>query len=369
MDANYGEKVKIQDIADKAGLSRNTVSKIFNGKYKGASEIKDKVLALAVEMKYKQYGQLERLRLDVPEEKAENALFNKNNFINKNVLVNKNILVLSKGDIITSNFFAHIVNEIQKMIEGEGYNLLLANVSENDINNMIIPSSVNKEIVNGMVCMELFDKAYIEKLLSKEIPTIFVEFHYKPWDIAGKYDIIMMNNSYHVYRCVERLIKQGCKRIGYVGDYTHCLGFYERYKAYADAMRELKMTMDPRESLTMHDGSEYFDIDGLSEKLKTEKIIPDAYICANDAIAIQVMEALKRLDFSIPEDVQLVSFDDIADAALVKPSLTTIRIFRDELAKTAAYFLLERMADPEKRKRMVYVDTELVERESTRKGF
>lgn len=131
------------------------------GKYINVTDGKGKKATVGInqyavdkDLKFAGYNLLVTSEIEiVPEEKAENAFSNKNNFINKNVLVNKNLLILSKGDIITSIFFAHIVNEIKKMIEGEGYNLLLANVSKNDISNMIIPSSVNKEVVNGMVCI------------------------------------------------------------------------------------------------------------------------------------------------------------------------------------------------------------------------
>ncbi|HWT73440.1 MAG TPA: LacI family DNA-binding transcriptional regulator [Mobilitalea sp.] len=345
-------KVKVQDIAEKAGLSRNTVSKIFNGKYNGPPETKEKVLQLAMEMNYKEYGQLQ-------------------NKINEKLssVETKNILILSKGDIVNSNFFAHIVNEIQKMTEGEGYNLLLSNIRESDIKAMQLPSNVRYGFVDGIVCMELFDKQYTEKLIATGIPTIFVEFYYNAWDIEGNYDIIMMNNEFYVNKMVKNLINDGCKNIGFVGDYRHCRGFYERYMGYVNALRDYSIPVNPQHCMTVDDGDNYFNIPWICEQIQSMDKVPDAFVCANDAIAVNIVKALKQLRFSIPEEVQIISFDDIPDAVNISPALTTVRIFREELGRCAFENLLTRMENPNKKRQIIYVDTEIVVRESTRKSI
>lgn len=344
-------KVKIQDIADKAGLSRNTVSKIFNGIYKGSKETREKVLQLAIDMKYKEFGQLQ-------EQIVGKLLAPKS----------KNILILSKGDVVNSNFFAHIVNEIQKRTEGEGYNLLLSNIRENDIKEKQLPSNIRSGVIDGIVCMELFDKPYIEKLLSMGIPTVFVEFYCDAWNIQGNFDVIMMNNEFYVYRMVDSLIKSGCKNIGYVGDYYHCRGFYERYMGYTKALISNNYTVDPRYCMTVTDGELYFNIPWICNQIKAMDRSPDAFVCANDAIGIQVLKALKQLEYSVPEEVQIISFDDISEAATVSPSLTTVRIFREELGRCAIDNLIARIDNPNRKRQIIYVDTEIVIRESTKKS-
>lgn len=341
-------KVKIQDIADRSGLSRNTVSKIFNGKYTGPEETRQKVLKMAVDMKYKEYGQLELTTEDKASPKEM-----------------KNILLLSKGDAVASNFFAHIVDAIQKRTEGEGYNLLISSIRENDIETMQLPPAIRSGVVDGIVCMELFDKNYIEKLIALGIPTVFVEFYWDAWDIPGKYDVILMNNEYQVNRLTASLIKDGCKNIGFIGDYRHCRGFYERYTGYANAMRSHNLAIDPKYSITVKDGDNYFDIAWLADRLAGN--IPHAFVCVNDAIAVNVVKAVRQLGYSIPGDVQVTSFDDIPDATNILPALTTVRIFKEELGKCATESLLARIDSPDRQKQLIYVDTEIVLRDSTRK--
>lgn len=344
-------KVKIQDIADKAQLSRNTVSKIFNGKYNGPRETKDRVLQLAVDMKYKEYGQID-MNTDEKIFKTET----------------KNILIMSKGDVVGSNFFAHIVNEIQKRTEGEGYNLLLSNIRESDIEAVQLPVNVRSDLIDGIVCMELFDKPYIEKLISMGIPTIFVEFYYDAWDIQGNYDIVMMNNEFHVSKMVKKLIQNGCNIIGFVGDYQHCRGFYERYVGYTKALASHNIPLKPQYSMTVADGDLYFDISWLCDCIKTMDLVPNAFVCANDAIGVNIIKALKQLGYSVPNDVQVVAFDDIPDALTVSPALTTVRIFREELGRCAINNLLNRIDNPNRKRQIIYVDTEIVVRDSTKKS-
>lgn len=341
-------KVKIQDIADRAGLSRNTVSKIINGRYNGPLEIKEKVLRLAVEMKYKEYGQL---NLNSNGEKA---------------LKKKNILILSKGDVVGSNFFAHIVSEIQKRTEGEGYTLLLSNIRDYDIETMQLPANLQSGNIDGIVCMELFDKAYIKKLLSLEIPTVFVEFYYNAWEIQGNYDVVMMNNEFQVYSMVSSLIENGCRTIGFIGDYHHCRGFYERYMGYFTALKNNNIPVKPDYCMTVTDGDMYFNIPWICKRINSMDGIPDAFVCANDGIAINLVNALKLLGYRIPEDVQIISFDDTPDAVTSNPPLTTVRIFREELGRCAIDNLLARIENPNRKRQIIYVDTEIIIRESTR---
>jgi len=345
-------KVKIQDIADRAGLSRNTVSKIFNGKYNGPEKTRDYVLQIAVDMEYKEYGLIKKVK----DEKSP--------FTNT-----KNILILTKGDIINSNFFSYIVNEIQNRIEGEGYTLLLSNIREVDIEVMQLPANLENGIVDGIVCMELFDKKYIEKLLSIGIPTVFVEFYYEAWVIQGNYDIIMMNNEFQICQMVNSLIKSGFRKIGFVGDYRHCRGFYERYMGYTNALKEHNIPIDPKLCMVEEDGDVYFDLDLICSKIKMMDPVPDVFVCVNDAIAINIIKSLKRLGYSVPGEVQIISFDDIAEAAAMNPTLTTIRIFKEELGRSAIDILLDRMEYPNKKRRIVYVDTERIIRESTNRNI
>lgn len=92
----------------------------------------------------------------------------------------------------------------------------------------------------------------------------------------------------------------------------------------------------------------------------------DAVACANDAVAVGVVRALRQLGARVPEDVSVVGFDDIPWAGLVDPPLTTVRQPLAAIGAAATRLLLERMADPERAARQVVLPVELVVRGSTR---
>ncbi|HHX61315.1 MAG TPA: LacI family transcriptional regulator [Epulopiscium sp.] len=349
------ERVTMQDIADKAGLSRNTVSKIFNNKYNGPNETKKSVLKIAFDMNYRGYAQFQ--------ENAQEEVLEK--VVEKTVL---NILILSKGNIVESNFFAHIVSIIQKMANNKGYNLLLSNVSNKDIEKGILPTNIKTSAIDGIVCLEVFDKDYITKLIKTKIPLVFIEFYYDAWDIPGQYDIVMMNNEFQVYKMVSRLIEDGCTNIGFIGDYRHCRGFYERYMGYTNALRDANLGINPNFSMTIEDGEAYFNDDYIKNYLKNMEVFPDAFVCVNDPIAVNIIKALKELGHKIPEEVQITAFDDLPEVENIRPSLTTVKIHREELGRCAFESLLTRINKPTKQRQVIYVDTDIVVRNSTKKS-
>lgn len=336
-------KVTLQDIANLAGISRNTVSKIVNGRYNGSPKVKEQVLRLLRENNYKGLGQ----EVEKP--------------------VSKTILLLCKDGIALSSFFLYLVNEIQRNVEVKGYLLQFYGIRPEEIQSGQIPWIISGHQVDGIVCMDIFQKDFIKKLIGYGIPVVFLDFCSDMWAVSGKYDVVLMNNKYPVYTLTQKLIDKGCCNIGFVGDYRHCMGFYDRYMGYCDALSENQIPLDQNMCVTFADADGYGDKAELWKYLKRIKQMPDAFVVANDKIAIALMQALQERAMHIPEDISIVAFDDIAEAALVKPALTTVNSNREALSRSVVECLLQRMAEPDRPRRIIYVDTEIVYRDTIRK--
>ena len=301
------EKVTLQDIADLAGISRNTVSKILNGRYKGSPKVRERVLGLVREKNYKGMG-------ENAEEKPEI----------------KTILLLCREGVSAAGFFPYLVNEIQRDVEARGYILQYYGITQEELQERRIPDVIARHQVDGVVCMEIFDRDFINRLIRYPAAIVFLEFCHDLWSVDGRYDVVMMDCAYPVGVLVKRMIEKGCRSIGFVGDYVH------------------------------------FNGQELWKRLKNMPCMPDGFVAANDAIAISLMQTLQERGIRIPEDVKIVSFDDIAEAAEVRPPLTTVHVDRKGLSRSAVDCLLQRMADPERSKRVVYVETEIVYRDTFR---
>ena len=91
----------------------------------------------------------------------------------------------------------------------------------------------------------------------------------------------------------------------------------------------------------------------------------DAVVCANDTVALGVMRYLTQRGLSVPNDVSVVGFDDVAWASLMQPALTTVRQPLAAMGAAAVRLLLERLSDSQRATRRVVMPVELVERGST----
>jgi LacI family transcriptional regulator len=91
---------------------------------------------------------------------------------------------------------------------------------------------------------------------------------------------------------------------------------------------------------------------------------PTAIFASNDLSAFGAMEAIRERGLSIPEDISILGFDDIPQASIVYPKLTTIRQPLDQMGRVAAKMLLEHIENPERSLRRVTLSTHLIIRDS-----
>lgn len=341
---NEKKRITLQEIANMAGVSRNTVSKMMNGKYKGSMETLERVMKLIKEYDYKGMGQF--------------------NDEGEPELQIKTIMLLIKGDVAHSSFFVTLINEIQKSIAEKGYVLMFTTIYPHDIENGHIPMYIDRKKVDGIICLEVFEIEYIKKLVSYDIPIVFLEFCYNIWKVQGNFDVVMMSNEYPISQLTSEMIAQGCTNIGFVGDYRHCRGFFERYQGYLNALFEAGLTSIKEMCITVKDGSDYFDEEKIWNHLKKLNPMPQGFVVANDAIAIRLMETLKEHGYNVEKDFKIVGFDDVEEVAVVKPSLTTVNSNRNALCKLMVSCLLNRMETKNKPRTIVYVDSKIVYRDS-----
>lgn len=93
--------------------------------------------------------------------------------------------------------------------------------------------------------------------------------------------------------------------------------------------------------------------------------LPDIFICANDFVALDLLQALKKLGIMVPEDVWLCGFDDSPESKVMTPSLTTIHIHSQIMGFSAVHLLISRIKEPSLNFRTIHTETSLIYREST----
>lgn len=339
-------KVTIQDIADSLKLSRNTVSKALNGNENIAEETRKKVIEEAIKLKYKHFAFMNTENLTAQKKGGNIALFTSH---------------LPTGP----HFGSMLLSELEKKISAEGYNLSIHILRDTEINALTLPNNFELKSVDGIVCIEQFDKKYSQLISSLGIPTIFIDCTADMSYNELNADILLMENMHSTYSVTKKLIENGYNKIGFIGDYNHCKSFNERWIGFNKALSDFNIKLNLSYCILDSDQYPYNDFNWIKSKLDNMKNLPSAFIYANDFIAISTMKALKDKNITIPDEIAICGFDDSPEASIVDPSLTTVHIFSSDMGIIAAEMLLSRLKNPSKPYQITHVKTNPIYRKST----
>lgn len=343
-------KVTIQDIADALEISRNTVSKALNNSDGIAAATRDRILAKAAEMGYKQFsymqalanlGQAQQGTVPLPGSSGEVAM----------------LTTLQFGD---SHFAVTMIDRLRRELAQFGYSLVPYFVGHEQIKSKQLPYPLPKENTKAFICFEMFDWDYCDMLCALNYPLLFVDGPSRRCGRKLQADTISMDNVSELTRLVADMICRGKKKFGFVGDLNHCQSFLERSTAMYSAMLLAGLPFTDAFLVSEdHPIEVYYALSTMPE-------LPDLFLCANDDIAIDVIRILQKLGKSVPEDVMVCGFDDSPEARRVTPTLTTVHTHTQIMAYSAAQLLISRIQNPTMDFRAIYTQTDLVLRESTR---
>lgn len=351
-------RVTIQDIADALGISRNTVSKAINNTGILADATRDKVLKKAMEMGYKQFSYitLENAAKPAPAPSP-----------NGNA---SEIALLTTSFLGNSHFSSTMLDKFHSELSGFGYSLSMHRILAEEIHTRRLPSSFSKERTAGIACIELFDPAYSRMVCGLGLPVLFIDSPAICLDGPPEADCLYMDNQTGIYQFVQEMVHRGKKNIGFIGEYMHCQSFYERYTAYRNAAHfhgipclDQYCILDNKAGALRPSYEDYKD--HLEARIKKIPSLPDVFICANDFVAIDTMQVLKKLGYSIPGDVYLCGFDDSPESKITTPSLTTIHIHSQIMGYSAVQLLVSRIREPSLNFRTMHTESSLIYREST----
>ena len=350
------ERITIQDIADALGLSRNTVSKAINNTGLLAESTREKVLQKAMDMGYKQFSSATIAGLN--DRKTE-------------TLSTANEIAMFSASLVDNSHFAStMLDKLQRELSLLGYSFTMHRIREEEVAALKIPPSYNIERTAGIICVEMFDKAYSTMLCSMGKPILFVDSPVAGLDEPLRADCLYMENKANIYRMVKEMSERGKKRIGFIGKYLHCQSFFERYMGYRNAMYLLRLPLSEeycitgcKEGTRLSSTADYREY--LEDSFRKLSSMPDVFICANDFVALDALAALKKLGLSVPEDIWLCGFDDSPESKVVTPSLTTVHIHSQIMGFSATHLLLSRIKEPSLNFRTLHTETSLIYREST----
>ena len=334
--------VTIQDLANALGMSRNTVSKALNGKHV-PPKTRNAVINAAINMGYKGY------------KLAANT---------EGGLGQRRFLILSSRLLMNINYHIYVLRGIEECLLDYDAELLQFSIT-NAASFAKLKRYLSDYKVDGIICIEFFQEEYISELLEMGQPLVFLDFPLNSAPFHGSYDIILPESRDSVRNlCMQLIQRHNCKTFGFVGDFRHCRSFYERFTGMLEALflSDLPVSL---QYCIVHDDTMPYEPSALEKTLKQMPALPDCFVAANDTIALNLLSALKNMKIPVPKDVKVIGFDNIPEAKLNSPSLTSFNVNKNALGRKIVTILLDRIANPTQANQIVYVASKAITRAST----
>jgi LacI family transcriptional regulator len=203
-------------------------------------------------------------------------------------------------------------------------------------------------------------KSLLKRLVERKVPIIVGGCTLDDIEV----DEIITNNISGITKAVEYLLRTGRKKIGFVSGSMEEMGNKERYQGYVETLK--KESIEVNRAWLAHGEGDFEDGLKLGLELLGQKERPEAVVCTGDVLALGVMRAAAKLGLKIPAEVAVIGFDDTPWTRLTTPSLTTLYMPLNRIARDTINLLISRIQAEGARgpsKKLVY-EPELIIRES-----
>lgn len=340
------KKITIQDVAKELNLSRNTVAKALNNSDTVAYETRYVVIKKAYEMGYSKLSPVVLNEFKI-KDKLEKT---------------KTVVVFARREL--STFWNRIIMGISDELNKNNCKLQFNFISEEDEANHVLPLDMRSDM-SGIIILSVFSRSYLELILKKDVPVVFLDGPSNIHDIAELGDVIIFEGGHSTKVLTEHLIEQGMKKIGFIGDTSYCRTIVDRYNGYTTALMENGIPVDESIIFNKHVPHRYYKAEEINTVLNQLIDIPEAFVCANDDIAKDVIYGLRQKGIRVPEDVAVTGFDDKDGVELLSPPLTTVHIGNQRMGRRLVQILMWRIENMDLPKEIVIIGTEVVIRESS----
>ena len=334
---NQKNKVTIKDVAAEAGVSEATVSRVINKSARVSQNTKEKVNQAINKLDYSPNANARHLRR------------------NETKLIG---LVIPD---IWNPFFGAIVKGVEDLARGNDYNVVLFNTAGILARERKCINILKDRRVDGMIYMgKTYGQQRVDLLANCDFPIVVISRE----ESEIEFPTVNINNYQAAYDMTSHLIAQGYQKIAFIGgpkeDTTAGLKREEGYKqALTDSEIEVNSDLMVKGEFTLKSGYQ-----GIKTILDRQQTL-DAVFAANDEMAVGAMRRIKEEDYMIPEDIAVAGFDNISLVDYVQPSLTTVVQPVYELGKKGIATLLSLIRGEELDTNDIVLDYEIVKREST----
>jgi len=329
--------VTIKDIARIANVSHTTVSRALNDSPFINGVTKARIKTIAKELNY------------VPNYSARSLVMNRS--------YNIGLIFTTISEVTSSSFFYETVSGVNSAIK-ESYNLVVRGIDDyKDF------TFVNSKRFDGIILMSQSnsDNSFIYYLLEQKIPLVVLNRDIDESSIVN----ILSSDKKGVHEAISYLIQNGHKEIAIIEGAKGFNSTVVRKNGFLKALIENNLQIN---SEYMVEGN-YTIESGYSamKNLLNLSKIPTAVFCSNDDMAVGAMKATLEAGLNVPADISIMGFDGSKLGDYLTPALTTVRRPIIEISTKGAEKLLHIIESGSTIGEKIYINTELVERDSVAK--
>jgi len=323
----------IKDIAEKAGVSVATVSRVLNDFTSVAEETRMVVQEAINELNYKKHplGKLKTIGLIIPD--------------------------------LNSMFFPTVLKGIEEVLSSKNYTILLSytkndpEIEKKAIDNLLLKRVRGVIILGGTRLIK--SRSVNLKALSEKLPLLTINDN-----ILGSNIISVMADEINgAYKAINYLCGLGHRKIAFVNGLSDLVAFRNKLEGYKNALIDNNIEIKDDYIVEV----DPFEESGYSG---TKRIIelddrPTAIFTGSDQIAIGTYKAIYESGYLIPKDFSVISISNIPISSQLFPELTTIDNFPYKTGKLAAETMIKAIEEDNKQRRIL-IDPQLVVRNSCR---
>lgn len=332
--------LRIREVADYAGVSPATVSRVLNNYPYIRDEVRSSVLDAIKQLGYEPNRVAQRLR-------ATNSL----------------LIGIVVTDI-TNPFFNTILASVEDVFFKKGFSVLMSNTTGDPQKELAYLSILENEDVGGLIIAPTSENVgEVAQLADAGLPIVVIDRRVT----SGNVDMVLSDNVAGARSAIEHLIDLGHQRIGHIGGPLHLTSGRERYQGYREAMQDAGLVVD-LEWVRFGDHKHESGYKYALELLAVDPPLTALFI-ENNMMTLGALNAIHERHRRIPEDIAVVGFDDVPWSKSLNPPLTVVAQPMLEIGYRAASLLLERIEAPDLPSRVEVLPTNLIVRASSGSRF
>src|SRR5690554_2007417 len=331
------KRATMADVAQYAGVTKTTVSRVLNNKGEISPETRERVLQAVEHLGYRR------------------------SWIARGLATDRTFLLGLIVPSIANEFFTDLVRGAENTAWENDYKILLCN-TEGDWDREEGMFLFLKDIqADGIVvCAPRLPEDRLVPLVEQFQNVVVVNGQGIAWrELAGA---IETDDAGGMRLAVNHLISSGRRHLTYLGGPPDARVSTERYHGFVHALQEAGYTSNPEWHTACHPA----DLKGGYEAVKRLSNVLsgiDGLVCFNDMVAAGAIRALTEMGIRVPDDIAITGCDDTQSATLVQPSLTTLQTTKEEIGALAVNMLLERISG-QRHHETVVIEQRLIIRES-----